>query len=471
MNKILFIGFLALTLLVPVLAQAQESALSQEALVNLAKPSVVHIATHVTGTAKIPEVKVDIKRRFVALVPNKYTEVSIDEYLSGSGFVIQENGFIATNAHVVSEETVKVSLASESALSALFENALFLSDAEMQAFLDEEQNNFGKEVLQYVQENSMFDIHSKISVLKPEARATTQADLVEEGFPAEIIALNEKFVDDQRDIAIIKIAEDHLPALTIGNPDEVAVGKKVFILGFPATAELNQNNPAESTFTQGVVSAFRESGDKSLRVFQTDAKVSQGSSGGPLLNEKGEVIGIITFQTDELNRASGDNFAFALPISILRDMAGDERLDLSEGEYGRNFRKGFQEYLLRRCDRAHTFFTAAREGTHADFLPEKYTASYVEQCASWQLSGTSRDSTFALLGEKVQGFNVPLFYLIGGSLLFIGIFSGAFLWLLRQLRRDEHEIDLLERRLREDEKRMGYPGKQDVSKEDINKVI
>ena len=69
----------------PVAAQGQ---LSEEALADLIKPGVVRIAEHVTGTAKIPAVKVDIRKRLVTVIPDRFTEVNIDEYLSGSGFVI-----------------------------------------------------------------------------------------------------------------------------------------------------------------------------------------------------------------------------------------------------------------------------------------------------------------------------------------------------------------------------------------------
>src|SRR3989344_3620104 len=337
--------FAALSLLMfggAAFAEAQ-TALPQEALVDLVKPSVVRIAEHVSGTAKIPAIKVDIRRRLVAVVPDKYSEVPVDEYLVGSGFIIHPDGYIATNAHVVSQETVKQMLASESALSALYENALFLSDAEMQEFLKSEtDNSFSKKVLQYVIEHSIFELESEVAVLRPDSEKRAMPDLLAEGFPATIVSVNDAFLEDERDVALLKIAETGLPALSLGNGEELAVGTRVFIMGFPATAELNQNSALEATFTQGVVSAIKRSANRDFRIFQTDAKVSEGSSGGPLFDERGDVVGIVSV----------------------------------EGAYGRYFKQGFADFSLKHCDKAGGAFRMAIGESNRAFVSEKYLASY-----------------------------------------------------------------------------------------------
>lgn len=428
-----------------------ETTLSEEALADLMKPGVVRIAEHVTGTAKIPAIKVDIKKRLVATIPDRFTEVPVDEYLSGSGFIIHPDGYIATNAHVVSLETIKTTLASESALSAIFENALLLSEEEMNAFLEEEgSEGFSREIIRYVIEHSTFELSHEVSVLRPGAKESKIGTLMTNGFPAELVAVNESFIDDERDVALIKIEEHDLPALSLGKADDLSVGKRVYIFGYPSTAEINEKDPAEATFTRGVVSAIKQTKDGELKVFQTDAKVSQGSSGGPLFNDQGEVLGLITFQTGELSRTAGDNFAFALPVDIVKKQALEARILPEEGVYGQAFRSGLAAFADKHCDTALHFFGNTKK-THQDFGTDRIVQPYMEKCRAWQDDGESRDTYWDEFRDGVSTLSNPLLYVIGGSLFSFGVLGAMMFWLLRQLRREEREIDYLESRLKADE--------------------
>jgi S1-C subfamily serine protease len=453
---------------IPVVSAEQE--LPQEALVDLVKPSIVRVAEHVSGTAKVPRVKVDIQKRLVAVIPDSYSEVPVDEYLVGSGFIVHPDGYIATNSHVVSEETVKEMLASDSALAALYENALFLSDIEMQNFLESEtENSFSQIVLKYVEQQSIFDLKKEVAVLRPDSEKKSIPELLKEGFPAMMVSLNDNFLEDEKDVALIKINESRLPALTLGVGETMTVGKKSFIFGFPATAELNQNNSLEATFTQGVVSAIKQSADKNFKIYQTDAKVSEGSSGGPLFDETGAVVGIVTFQTDELNRTQGDNFAFALPIEMVRRAAEVAGISPLEGKYSENFKKGFQFFSLKQCDKAGEAFRTAQSESNTVFVGDEDFAPYFKKCAELQKTGMALDTRLDRLKGDVRALGNPFFYLVGIGLLLFGIFGGALFWVLHQVRREEREIAMLETRLRIDEERLKtYEG---VSEENRRNVL
>lgn len=110
-------------------------------------------------------------------------------------------------------------------------------------------------------------------------------------------------VDPERDLVVLKISGAGAIALTLGSSDAVQVGESVYAVGNP--------QGLEGTFSQGIVSSIREVGTDKL--LQITAPISPGSSGGPVLNSKGEVIGVsvATFR-------GGQNLNFAIPSVYLR---------------------------------------------------------------------------------------------------------------------------------------------------------
>jgi len=118
--------------------------------------------------------------------------------------------------------------------------------------------------------------------------------------------------DKELDIALIKIEATHLPFAKLGESDSLRIGEWVVAIGNPLGLE--------HTVTQGIISAKGRKLDTGVSSFlQTDAAINRGNSGGPLLNLKGEVVGINT----AINPA-GQNIGFAVPISqvnrILKDL-------------------------------------------------------------------------------------------------------------------------------------------------------
>lgn len=425
-----------------------------EMLAHLVKPSVVRIMTHTVGEAEIVPIKVDLKRGLIAVDESgERKTVKVDEYISGSGLIIHPDGYIATNAHVVSEETIKYLLASDSALAAFYENALYLSDEEAELFLQSgEAEAFGKRILRTVIENSRFDFESQVFVLNPHSEKEKAADLVAEAFPATIESSSDTFLEDDRDVAIIKTNLEHLPALPLSNEDTLSVGSTAYIFGFPGTAELNTKSPLEATFTRGVVSAVKTATGKNFPIYQTDAKVSQGSSGGPLFNDRGEVVGLVTFQTGELDRSSGDNFAFALPVSLIRDEAAKIALALDRHEWFTALAQGMDAFRTKRCQEALQYFRVT-EGANTFFSLEKSVAPYRERCLAIQADGSSLDTRWDMLRSSAAGLGTPLLSLVGVGVFLVAIFGAALFWLVRQVRREEEEIRVLRRIVREDERR------------------
>ncbi|MCM8757881.1 MAG: Do family serine endopeptidase [Candidatus Omnitrophica bacterium] len=182
---------------------------------------------------------------FGELPPRHYKQVAL-----GSGVIINSEGYILTNEHVISGA-------------------------------------------------------DKITVTLPDGRE----------FKAEI-----KGKDVRSDLAVIKINATDLPIAPLGNSDELKIGQWVVAIGNPFGFALQTSEP---TVTVGVISALHRSLGRTLQrdrdyndLIQTDAAINPGNSGGPLVNIKGEVIGInvAIFSTTGGYQGIG----FAIPINTAK---------------------------------------------------------------------------------------------------------------------------------------------------------
>lgn len=109
----------------------------------------------------------------------------------------------------------------------------------------------------------------------------------------------------EKDIAVLKASGSDFSPLALGDSDKLQVGEEVVSIGSPLSLE--------ATVSNGIISSIRDMKDERQPLVQTTAPVSPGSSGGALLNMRGELIGITTAQM-----SSGQNLNFAVPINIVK---------------------------------------------------------------------------------------------------------------------------------------------------------
>jgi len=128
-----------------------------------------------------------------------------------------------------------------------------------------------------------------------------------------------------KDVAILKIDARNLPTIALGDSDRVELGQPIHILGFPGVVLyhelLDKRSAVEASVTSGRVSSLKRDA-RGAPVIQTDAAASWGNSGGPAINERGEVVGILTFisvTADETQSVQG--FNFLVPANIVREFA------------------------------------------------------------------------------------------------------------------------------------------------------
>jgi S1-C subfamily serine protease len=120
-------------------------------------------------------------------------------------------------------------------------------------------------------------------------------------------------IDTSNDLALLKITgASNLPTATIGRSADVAVGDGVVAIGNALAL------PGGPTVTSGIISALNRSlgtgSGQMSGMLQTDASISSGNSGGPLVNAAGQVIGINTAVATSSQTTTAENIGFAIPI-------------------------------------------------------------------------------------------------------------------------------------------------------------
>ena len=127
--------------------------------------------------------------------------------------------------------------------------------------------------------------------------------------------------DEEEDLAVLKAdPQNPLPAAEFGNSDLVQVGDTAYAIGNPLGVELR------GTMTNGIISAVNravEMDGKTMTLLQTSAALNNGNSGGPLFNEYGEVVGIVSAKYSSYASQSVEGLGFAIPINDVAAMIQD----------------------------------------------------------------------------------------------------------------------------------------------------
>lgn len=133
--------------------------------------------------------------------------------------------------------------------------------------------------------------------------------------------------DPTLDLAVVKVNAKNLPVARIGDSEELIVGETAIAIGTPLGLQF------QHTVTSGIISALgrtiqvpTERGENFMEdLIQTDASINPGNSGGPLINSKGEVVGINTVKV-----TSAEGIGFAIPIDVAKPIISHF---IEEGEF------------------------------------------------------------------------------------------------------------------------------------------
>jgi len=221
----------------------------------------------------------------------------------GSGAFIDPNGYIATNAHV----TQKTHDGDEAAKKAITRRYLQMVARAANTDLD----HLTQAQIDRIVRRSSFRTFRKIQiVIAPNG----------DRLPFEIKAYGAP-VGEGKDVCILKVETKNAPILELGDSDQMHLQDHVTVVGYPAAADtdvLDEKSSLEASVTDGKVSAHKAT-TEGAPVLQISAPATHGNSGGPVVDDQGDVVGLLTFRGDEVNGQEVQGFTFAVAASTVQE--------------------------------------------------------------------------------------------------------------------------------------------------------
>jgi serine protease Do len=310
-------------------AFAQRTQISPEEIRSLeASPAVVLIAVPYEFVAAIPTPQ--------GIVTLKRTRLS-----TGSGFLYRPDGYLITNAHVVSDAHANDAEAEKERERDVFLYLIALAEKLNQRPMTDIEKAF-----------IYSHMHIGNAVIKVFLSNNNKVN-----YAGEIKAYGEPTsANGGKDIAIIKIDANNLPTVPLGNSDDVHVEEPVMVIGYPGAASpmgelselLNEESLTVPTVTNGHISAVNKMNNMGSQVLQSDATISHGSSGGPAFDPDGKVIGISTFGAQE---AAG--FNFFVPINTAMEFVRQVGAAPESGSFDAAWHAALDAIAAQHWSRAH----------------------------------------------------------------------------------------------------------------------
>lgn len=299
----------------PASAKAATEAELQSAVFR-AKPAVVMIAVRIGATATV---------RCGSGASAMVRPGAIGEL--GSGSIIHPDGWIVTNGHVIQpyQEGADGSFAAELAEKALATACAAELDGlpgparaqRIRALAAAPENRRGLAL------ERTLEVHLSNGKSYPaEVRFYSPPAYVVLGTTTDPSGSRRK--EHGRDVAILKIEDTELPVVRLArHSTDLHLGQALFVIGFPGVVAshelLSRSTQYEPSITVGRVSGFKQD-IGGQRVIQTDAAIIQGNSGGPVFDDRGQVIGAATF-TSLQGEQVVQGFNFLIPVETVQEAA------------------------------------------------------------------------------------------------------------------------------------------------------
>lgn len=375
-----------------------------------------------TGTMFKAEEKLDIVVKALYNNPFRFFSATPEYYRqkhrilsSGTGFFVTGDGYLITNAHIIDRDSGfirrKFTL---STFQEVTESNIKALQSSWNMTLNDEQrnllNNAYSTIYSQVSSMILFDLKREIYVQYRTDTDDEQKFIIKR-IPARVVIKGEPMPG--KDVALLKVdSVEQLPTIPLSNDEMARIGEQILVYGYPepvtSNAFLARETNNEPTLTMGVVSAVKRS-IGGWPVIQMDAVITHGSSGSPVCNNKGEVIGLATFGSlEQKTGILAPGFNFAIPVTIIKDFLDSVNVATKMSQSSLAFNKGLDYFFAGYYTRALKRFAGVK-AINKDYPMLNY---YVAVSTKMISDGDDKDAN-----RRSMIFRIMAVIMIAGGLL------------------------------------------------------
>lgn len=250
----------------------------------------------------------------------------------GSGAIINSTGYIVTNAHVV-----ELNYGKEKDNQIILEDGQFIVKSVYNKLIKTYPDIPLNSLYNYVSASlKMKSISKLLKVYLPDGSSPLDAEIKTYGAP----------IGEGKDVAVLKVESKNLPSLSLSDSDKVELQSTIWVCGYPSAADselLSNDSTYKSTINDGKISVKDKKSSQGAPILQINAAATTGNSGGPVVNEDGHIIGLLTFRSEQ-NENATQGFNFVVPSNTVKEFIAQAGITNDESETTKLYKESLQLY-------------------------------------------------------------------------------------------------------------------------------